>query len=39
MAIMGHSEVKTSARYVRLATQELERIVSRKWRANAPLEK
>lgn len=29
MAIMGHTEVKTSARYVRLATEGLERIVSR----------
>jgi integrase len=29
MAIMGHSEVKTSARYIRLATEGLERIVSR----------
>jgi site-specific recombinase XerD len=29
MAIMGHSEVKTSARYIRLATEGLERIVVR----------
>ncbi len=39
MAIMGHTEVKTSARYVRLATEGLERIVSLKWPANGPLEK
>jgi integrase len=39
MAIMGHTEVKTSARYVRLATEGLERIVSREWPANGPLEK
>ena len=29
MAIMGHTEVKTSARYLRLATEGLERIVRR----------
>jgi len=29
MAIMGHTEVKTSGRYVRLATEGLERIVNR----------
>lgn len=29
MALMGHTEVKTSTRYIRLATEGLERIVSR----------
>ena len=29
MAIMGHTEVKTSGRYIRLATEGLERIVER----------
>lgn len=29
MAIMGHTEVKTSSRYIRLATEGLERIVRR----------
>jgi integrase len=36
MAIMGHTEVKTSARYVRLATEGLERIVSRNYPASMP---
>jgi integrase len=36
MAIMGHTEVKTSARYVRLATEGLERIVSRNYPAPMP---
>jgi hypothetical protein len=39
VAIMAHAEVKTSARYVRLATEGLERIVSRKRPANCLLEK
>jgi len=29
MALMGHTEVKTSGRYIRIATEGLERIVSR----------
>jgi integrase len=39
MAIMGHTEVKTSTRYIRLATEGLERIMSRKWPADGPLQK
>ena len=31
MAMMGHTEVKTSARYIRLATEGLERIVARNY--------
>ena len=39
MAIMGHTEVKTSARYVRLATEGLERIVTRNYPRTIPNEK
>jgi integrase len=36
MATMGHTEVKTSNRYVRLATEGLERIVSRECPRTVP---
>jgi integrase len=38
MAIMGHAEVKTSARYIRLATEGLERIVVRQRPHHVPNE-